>query len=45
VSALAAAGRTNRGIAEALAVSAKSVEWHLGDVYRKLGIRGRAELG
>jgi DNA-binding CsgD family transcriptional regulator len=44
VAELAAAGRSNREIAAELSVSAKSVEWHLGNVYRKLGIRGRAEL-
>jgi DNA-binding CsgD family transcriptional regulator len=44
VADLAAAGRSNREIAAELSVSAKSVEWHLGNVYRKLGIRGRAEL-
>jgi DNA-binding CsgD family transcriptional regulator len=44
VAALAASGRTNREIAAVLAVSAKSVEWHLGNVYRKLGIRSRKDL-
>ena len=41
---LAAAGQTNRQIADALFVTAKSVEWHLGNVYRKLDIRGRGQL-
>lgn len=34
VCALAASGRSNREIAEALGVSVKSVEWHLSRVYR-----------
>ena len=41
---LAAAGRTNRQIANELFVTAKAVEWHLGNAYRKLDIRGRAQL-
>jgi len=40
----AAAGRTNREIASLLFVSAKTVETHLGAIYRKLGVRGRVEL-
>jgi DNA-binding CsgD family transcriptional regulator len=44
VSALAAAGRTNREIANELFVTVKAVEWHLGNAYRKLDIRGRAGL-
>ena len=40
----AAAGESNRQIADALFVSVKSVEWHLGNVYRKLDIRGRGQL-
>jgi DNA-binding CsgD family transcriptional regulator len=44
VAELAGSGRSNREIAAALEISAKSVEWHLSNVYRKLGIRGRAEL-
>ena len=44
VAGLAAAGQTNRQIADALFVTVKSVEWHLGNVYRKLDIRGRQEL-
>jgi DNA-binding CsgD family transcriptional regulator len=45
VAELAAAGQTNRQIADGLFVTVKSVEWHLGNVYRKLDIRGRRELG
>ena len=41
---MAAAGRTNREIAEALFVTAKTVETHLGHVYLKLGIASRQEL-
>ncbi|NJP44405.1 helix-turn-helix transcriptional regulator [Streptomyces sp. PRB2-1] len=45
VAALAAAGRTNRAIADALFISPKTVEANLARVYRKLGISRRAELG
>ena len=41
---LAAAGQSNRQIADGLFLTVKSIEWHLGNVYRKLGIRGRADL-
>jgi DNA-binding CsgD family transcriptional regulator len=41
---LAAAGRGNREIAQALYVTPKTVEFHLTSVYRKLGINARAEL-
>jgi DNA-binding CsgD family transcriptional regulator len=44
VAELAATGQTNRQIADALFVTAKSVEWHLSNVYRKLDIRGRGQL-
>jgi DNA-binding CsgD family transcriptional regulator/tetratricopeptide (TPR) repeat protein len=44
VAELAAAGRTNRDIAQALFVTAKTVEVHLSSTYRKLGIGGRGEL-
>ncbi|GAA2456724.1 ATP-binding protein [Streptomyces glaucus] len=40
----AAAGATNREIAEALFLTQRTVEFHLTSVYRKLGIRGRQEL-
>lgn len=40
----AAAGRTNRQIAQALFVTPKAVEFHLANTYQKLGIAGRSEL-
>jgi DNA-binding CsgD family transcriptional regulator len=40
----AAAGQTNRAIAEALFVTTKTVELHLSNAYRKLGVRSRREL-
>lgn len=45
VAELAASGMTNRDVAEALSLSAKTVEATLARAYRKLGIRSRAELG
>ena len=44
VAGLAAAGLTNREIAEQMFVTIKTVETHLMAVYRKLGIRTRDEL-
>ena len=44
VSGLAAEGRTNRDIAQELYVTPKTVEVHLSNAYRKLGIRSRREL-
>ena len=44
VSLLATEGRTNKEIAAALYMGASTVEAHLSRVYRKLGIRSRAEL-
>jgi DNA-binding CsgD family transcriptional regulator len=44
VAQLVAQGLTNREAAAALFVSAKTVEHHLRSVFRKLGIRRRAEL-
>jgi DNA-binding CsgD family transcriptional regulator len=41
---LAAAGRTNRAIAQELYVTPKTVEVHLSSAYRKLGITSRGEL-
>jgi len=45
VAELAASGLTNREIAAAAFMSQKTVEANLSRVYRKLGIRSRAELG
>jgi DNA-binding NarL/FixJ family response regulator len=45
VAELAASGMTNRDVAAALFISPKTVEATLARVYRKLGIRSRAELG
>ena len=45
VAALAAQGMTNRDVAAALFISAKTVEANLARVYRKLDIHSRAELG
>jgi DNA-binding CsgD family transcriptional regulator len=44
VAALAAAGRMNREIAEELVVTLGTVEYHLRNVYRKLGISSRSQL-
>jgi DNA-binding CsgD family transcriptional regulator len=39
-----AAGATNKEAAAALFLSTKTVEFHLGNAYRKLNLRSRAEL-
>ena len=44
VADLAAGGETNRDIAQSLYVTPKTVEVHLSNAYRKLGIRSRREL-
>jgi len=44
VAALIASGRTYKETADALFISPKTVQWNLSKVYRKLGIRSRAEL-
>lgn len=41
---LAAAGRTNKAIAQELYVTPKTVEVHLSSAYRKLGVSSRGEL-
>jgi len=41
---LAAEGRTNREIAQALYVTLRTVETHLTHAYSKLGVRGRDAL-
>jgi DNA-binding CsgD family transcriptional regulator len=44
VADLAAAGRSNREIADQLVLSVRTVESHLASVYRKLGVRSRVQL-
>jgi DNA-binding CsgD family transcriptional regulator len=44
VARLVAAGRSNRQAAAELYVSIKTVEFHLGHIFAKLGIRSRGEL-
>ena len=44
VAALAAAGRSNREIAEELFITRKTVEYHLTGIYRKLNVGTREEL-
>jgi DNA-binding NarL/FixJ family response regulator len=44
IAELAAAGQSNRAIADRLIVSEKTIEWHLANAYRKLDIRGRGGL-
>jgi DNA-binding NarL/FixJ family response regulator len=45
VAELAASGMKNRDVATALFISPKTVEANLARIYRKLGIKSRAELG
>jgi DNA-binding NarL/FixJ family response regulator len=44
VAAIVAGGSTNREAASALFLSVKTIEFHLGNIYRKLEIRSRTEL-
>jgi DNA-binding CsgD family transcriptional regulator len=44
VAALVAEGHTNKEVAAALFLTKRTVEFHLTHVYRKLGVRSRAEL-
>ena len=44
VAALVAEGHTNREVAALLFVTDHTVEFHLSRIYRKLGVRSRAEL-
>jgi DNA-binding NarL/FixJ family response regulator len=42
---MAAAGLSNREIAERSFVTVRTVEYHLQGAYRKLGINARTDLG
>jgi DNA-binding CsgD family transcriptional regulator len=44
IAGLVAIGQRNDEVAAELRLSAKTVEWHLSRVYRKLGVRSRTEL-
>jgi DNA-binding NarL/FixJ family response regulator len=37
-------GRSNKEVAEALHLSAKTVEWNLSRIYTRLGVHSRTEL-
>ena len=44
VAKMAVEGLSNRQIAQALFVTVKTVEWHLGQIYRKLEVSSRTDL-
>ena len=44
IARLVAVGLRNNEVAAELAISAKTVEWRLTRIYRKLGVRSRTEL-
>ncbi len=44
VAAMIARGLSNRRIADALAVSERTVEWHVGNVLRKLRLESRVQI-
>ena len=44
VARLVADGRSNKEVAAELFLSVKTVEFHLGNLYRKLGVRSRRDL-
>jgi len=44
VAELIAAGGTYQEVGDALFISPKTVQWNLSKIYRKLGIRSRAQL-
>jgi DNA-binding CsgD family transcriptional regulator len=44
IATMVAEGKTNRNIADSLFLSPKTIEFHLGHVYRKLDVSNRTEL-
>jgi DNA-binding CsgD family transcriptional regulator len=44
VAELAATGMSNREIASEMAISAKTVQFHISNIYAKLGVRSRLQL-
>jgi DNA-binding NarL/FixJ family response regulator len=38
-------GKTNKGIAREIAISVKTVEFHLDNIYRKVGVQTRIMAG
>ena len=42
---LVLAGKTNKGIASEMCISTKTVEFHLDNIYRKLGVQTRMMAG
>ena len=42
---LVLAGKTNKGIADEIFVSAKTVEFHLDNLYKKIGVQTRTLAG
>ncbi len=44
IATMVAEGRTNKSIATSLFLSPKTIEFHLGHVYRKLNVSNRTEL-
>ena len=44
IAKLARSGQTNQEIGSQLFISPRTVEWHLGNVFTKLGITSRKDL-